>query len=92
MLIRMMRKRRELYESTGSSLIAFATSQRFVTRLLRHKALGPYRCYMFSAGSGLRSLCEACPATQASDQLRRFVVSGLKLKFRLGDRGRCAGR
>jgi hypothetical protein len=47
---------------------------------LHHKALGRHRCYVSSAGSSLKGLGEAHPATAASDQLQRAVVSGLKLK------------
>jgi hypothetical protein len=75
-----LNKRREAYDKEGTALIAFADSNLFVTRLLRLKILGRYRCYIRSAGHSLRTLGAAYPGTQANDQLRQSVLSGLKIK------------
>jgi hypothetical protein len=73
-------KRREAYDNTGTALIAFADSNLFITRILRLKCFGPYRCYIRSAGDNLRTLGAAYPGTQANEQLRQSVLSNLKIK------------
>jgi hypothetical protein len=73
-------KRREAYDKAGTSLLAFANTNLFVTRALRQRPLGRYRCNIRSAAECLRTLAEAYPGTQSSTQLHRAVLSGLAIK------------
>ena len=77
-----LRKRKELYDATGAALVGFSRSHRFVARLLHNRILWKWRFYVFSAGSSLRTLGDAHPATGASEALLRNVRSALKLDRR----------
>lgn len=72
-------RRTSSFDATGSALLAFAASNILVARALRWRAWGRFRCYPQSAGGSLRMLAEARPGTQTSEQLRRQVLSSLKL-------------
>ena len=51
------------------------------TDALRQRLMGRYRCNIRSAAENLRTLAEAYPGTQSSDQLHRAVLSGLTIKI-----------
>lgn len=70
-----LQKRKEAYEATGSALVGFATSQRFITGLV----LRICRCDVYAAGSWLRALGEVRPATPDAAEAWRTVRSELKL-------------
>jgi hypothetical protein len=73
--------RRAAYETCGSSLLAFATSNRFVTKCLYRMAPRNCRYYVQSAGSNLMTLARVNPGTQAAKQLHEKIVSALKLNY-----------
>jgi len=71
-------KRREAYDKTGTALIAFADSNLFITRMLRLKCFGPYRCYIRLAGDNLRTLGAAYPGTQANEHCSAIFISSIQ--------------
>jgi hypothetical protein len=73
-------KRREVYDKAGTALLAFANTNLIVTRALRRRWLGRYRCNIRTAGEKLRLLAETYPGTQASDQTYRSALSALAIK------------
>lgn len=73
-------KRREAYDKAGTALLAFANTNLIVTRALRRRWLGRYRCNLRLAGEKLRLLAETYPGTQASDQTYRAALSALAIK------------
>lgn len=56
-----LEKRSIAYDKAGTALVAFTLSNSIISRLLYNKLLGPYRCYVRSAGEGLRTLALALP-------------------------------
>jgi hypothetical protein len=75
-----LNKRREAYDRAGIALIAFATSNSFLGRILIHKVLGRYRYYVQAAGLGLRTLAVAYPGTQSSETCYQSILRQLHLK------------
>ena len=76
-----LEERRSVYQHCGASLVAFATSNSFLARLLQRIPLENFRYYVRSAGSNMQGLAETLPATQASDYFRNKAVSALKLWY-----------
>jgi hypothetical protein len=72
-------KRLAAYDKAGTALVAFASSNSFVTRLLHHPVAGPYRCYVRAAGEGLRVLAATYPGTQAALTYRELVAGQLRI-------------
>ena len=74
-------KRRDAYDKAGTALLAFSNTNLLVTRALRQRLMGRYRCNIRSAAENLRTLAEAYPGTRSSNQLHRAVLSGLAIKI-----------
>jgi hypothetical protein len=72
-------RRSSAFEKAGVALVAFATSNSFVTRLLYHRFIGRYRCYVRNAGENLRSLAASHPGTQASSHFRDSAIKALRI-------------
>lgn len=80
--------RRAAYETCGSGLIAFATSNRFVTKFLYRILPKNSRYYVQSAGSNLMILARINPGTQTAKQLHGQIASALKLDYGLSAKRR----
>lgn len=74
-------QRKLAYEHCGAGLVAFATSNSFISRLVYRVPLKNFRYRVRSAGSNMQGLAETAPGTQASDYFRTHVVSALKLWY-----------
>jgi hypothetical protein len=67
------------YDKAGTALVAFATSNSFVTRALYHPFLVGYRCYVRAAGDSLRNLGASPPGSPASRHFLQALISALKI-------------
>ena len=74
-------ERKKAYETCGASLSAFAVSNAAVAALLYSWPKVLPRYYARSAGSSLLTLSGISPGSEAADQVRRQVVSALKLNY-----------
>jgi hypothetical protein len=79
-------ERKRAYQECGGRLVAFAASNVIVTRVLRNRFLGQFRCYPRSAGEALISLGDLGPGASSRTAVRDQVVSRLRLD--LGSSGR----
>ena len=57
-----LEERRSVYQHCGAGLVAFATSNSFLSRLLQRVPLKNFRYYVRSAGSHMQGLAETLPA------------------------------
>ena len=74
-------ERKLAYEHCGAALVAFATSNSFIARVLRRVPLRHFRYQVRSAGSHLMGLAETDPGTEASYYFRSQTVSALTLWY-----------
>jgi hypothetical protein len=72
-------ERKRAYQECGGRLVAFAAANVIVTRLLRSRFLGQFRCYPRSAGEALITLGDLSPGASTRMATRDQVVSRLKL-------------
>jgi len=74
-------ERKLAYEHCGAGLMAFATSNSLIARLLYRFPLKTFRYHARTAGSNMLGLAETLPGTEPSYYFRNQAVSALKLGY-----------